>query len=129
VQLLDSINSLFRGLGGENAIQLSVDTVFSYMEKFLKNLKMDELKISMHKIFLHVIKPAQGEATLEYAFGLKVASSKDTEPKNFSFAELESVSFDIWNTKNQHIVSAMKLTDIAQQLCYADDLNMGMEHG
>lgn len=115
VDLVDGFNSFLKGITGtEN--WFTADGILNSLKRFLNEINLDALSISIQQVFLHVKKPKNGESTTEYAFSLKISKDSNATPKEFTFASIDSLTFGIWNTDNVRILSNMGLLSIAQLL-------------
>jgi len=114
---VDGINGFFETLTGNGDTKLDAQDIFEKIKEFISGVVKEDLKVSIKQVFVHFIKTKNGEVKLEYAFsiGVEIASSEKTL-NDISLAQLESVTFGIWNTDNKKIIAQMGLMDISEQL-------------
>ena len=110
---ISGVNDAFKSITGSDIFKLDIDTVKDKLGGFLESV--EGISVALQQVFLHVRYGGgdSSDVSLEYAFSLKI-TSKTPETKGFDFAEIQSVSFGIWNTKRESILSEMGLTSISE---------------
>lgn len=111
--LISGINGAFKSITGSDMFKLDTDAVKDKLGGLLESV--EGISVALQQVFLHVRYAGDdsSDVSLEYAFCLKI-TSKTPETKGFDFAEIQSVSFGIWNTKRESILSEMGLTSISE---------------
>ena len=112
---INGINDAFKSIIGSDKYKLDANDVENKLSGFLENVK--GISVALQEVFLHVSfgSSDKSDVTLEYAFSVKI-TSKAPETKGFTFAEIQSVSFGLWNTTKESILSQMGLTSISELL-------------
>ena len=96
--------------------KLNAADIFKKIKEFVSDVVFEELKVSIKQAFIHLVKPKEGKAQLEYAFSIGIDLSNEKKPADVSYAKLRSMTFGIWNTGNKIIIEKMGLLDISEQL-------------
>ena len=113
--LISGINDAFKNITGSDVFSLDTDAVKDKLSGFLESI--EGISVALQQVFLHV-RFGSGDNSdiyLEYAFSIKI-TSKVPETKGFTFAEIQSVSFGLWNTSRESILSKMGLKSISEML-------------
>lgn len=116
IELIEGLNTFLKNITGGSSNWFTADNILRSLENFLEGINADSLSISIKQVFLHVTKPKSGNTLTEYAFSLKITNSANATPKDFTFASIDSLSFGIWNTDNNRVLSNMGLMPISQWL-------------
>lgn len=109
------INGLFGEMTSNEDYKLDTSSVFEKIKEFISGITLSALKVRIKQVFIHLIKPEDGKAWLEFAFsiGVDISESKTSET---AYVQLRSITFGIWNTDNKKVIEKMGLLDIAQLL-------------
>ena len=96
----------FNGMAGEGA--LSEDDVKS---KIVNAIDFDSVKFCLKMLFLNIESKKNGETeekTVEYALSLQI-NAEGLIPKEIKIFQIDSLSFNIWNTQRQTVLEKMAL--------------------
>lgn len=112
---INGINDAIKGIAGSDMFKLDTDAIKDKLSGFLDSV--DGISVMLQQVFLHVRfgGDSNSDTSLEYAFSIKI-TSKTPETKGFTFAEIQSISFGIWNTTRESILSMMGLTSISERI-------------
>jgi hypothetical protein len=79
----------------------------------LTAFNFDAIRIVLTTVYLDIVKPATGQATVEYAFKVDVIAD-GLIPADIKFINISRVTLAVWNTTNEKIKKQMALsTDAA----------------
>lgn len=112
---VDEINGLFGKMTSNDDYKLDASSIFEKIKEFISGITLSALKVRIKQVFIHLVKPKDGKAWLEFAFsiGVDISENKTSET---TYVQLRSVTFGIWNTDNKKVIEKMGLLDIAQLL-------------
>lgn len=104
----------FNGMAGEGA--LSEDDVKSKIAEeedpqVVNAIDFDSVKFCLKMLFLNIESKKNGETeekTVEYALSLQI-NAEGLIPKEIKIFQIDSLSFNIWNTRRQTVLEKMAL--------------------
>ena len=104
----------FNGMAGEGA--LSEDDVKSKIAEeedpqVVNAIDFDSVKFCLKMLFLNIESKKNGETeekTVEYALSLQI-NAEGLIPKEIKIFQIDSLSFNIWNTQRQTVLEKMAL--------------------
>lgn len=104
----------FNGIAGENA--LSEEDVKNKIAEdedpqVVNAIDFDSVKFCLKMLFLNIESKKNGESeekTVEYALSLQI-SADGLIPKEIKILQIDSLSFNIWNTQRQAVLERMAL--------------------
>ncbi len=114
--IVDGINGFFKEITDSDEFKLDADKILEKLKEIIKNVALEITKFTIKQVFIHFSKPKDGEIQLEYAFSIGIDFTKEMLKPDLSFGVLRSLTFGIWNTDNQKVLSKMGLLNISEQL-------------
>lgn len=114
--MVDGINELFVKMTESGEFKLNAADIFEKLKELVKDIVLEDIKVSIKQAFIHLVKPKEGKAQLEYAFSIGIDLSDEKKPADASCTKLRLMTFGIWNTDNKKIIDKMGLLDITEQL-------------
>ncbi len=119
--MADGINDFFRKLTECEDFKLDPRDIFKKLKEVISDLIYEALRVRIKQVFVHLIKPKDGKLQMEYAFSIGINLTKDMMLSDSKYAELQSLTFGVWNTENKKVLSKMGLLNISEQLAKIDE--------
>ncbi len=119
--MVDGINDFFRKLTECEDFKLDPQDIFKKLKEVISDLIFEALRVKIKQVFVHLIKPKDGKIQMEYAFSVGINLTKDMMLSDSKYAELQSLTFGIWNTENKKVLSKMGLLNISEQLAEIEE--------
>ncbi len=114
--MVGELNDFFKRLTECEDFKLDPHDIFQKLKEVISDLIFEALKVQIKQVFVHLIKPKDGKTQMEYAFSIGINLTKDMMLSNSKYAKLQSLTFGIWNTENEKVLSQMGLLNISKQL-------------
>lgn len=113
---INEINGFFKEITESDEFKLEPADILDKIKDIVGDIALAAVKFSIKQVFFHFIKPKEGgKVRLEYALsvGIDFGGKQLTDS---SYAEVQSMTFGIWNTENKKIIDKMGLLNISDQL-------------